>query len=55
MTYFMENAIRIRFASVLWCQKKLVSEMGELTPLYQGRPSKFCGREKLTSSIEQSV
>ena len=41
-----------RFGSVKCCQRNLVSEGGEFTPLYQGRFSNVYGGEKMTMRIK---
>ena len=43
--YLMVDAIGIRFGSELWCHGNTISEVDQLTPLYQGVYSNF---EKMT-------
>ena len=49
MAYLMKDVSGLVFGSVLWGQRKMVSESGEFTPLYQGKYSKFQVGDNLTT------
>ena len=55
VAYLMGDDIGIGFGSVLWGQRILASESGEVCPLYQGRLSNFQEGDNLTTRIEHSV
>ena len=55
MSYVMVDASEIGFGLVLWCQKKLISEVGEFTFLYQRISYKFPKGEKSMVVLEQSL